>query len=54
VRLKNIDRAVADRVYASFDLSDPAGGDPRFGETTCRLTKIVRAEPAASLFAAPR
>ena len=28
--------------------------DPRFGETTYRLTKIVRAEPPASLFEAPR
>jgi hypothetical protein len=27
--------------------------DPRFGETTYRLTKIVRAEPPASLFEAP-
>jgi hypothetical protein len=28
--------------------------DPRFGDTTYRLTKIVRAEPPASLFEAPR
>jgi hypothetical protein len=28
--------------------------DPRFGDTTYRLTKIVRAEPSASLFEVPR
>lgn len=28
--------------------------DPRFGETTYRLTKITRAEPLESLFEAPR
>ncbi|MDT5293477.1 MAG: hypothetical protein QOJ76_357, partial [Acidobacteriota bacterium] len=27
--------------------------DPRFGETTYRLTNITRAEPAASLFQVP-
>jgi len=27
--------------------------DPRFGETTYRLTNIVRAEPAAELFQVP-
>jgi hypothetical protein len=27
--------------------------DPRFGETTYRLTNIVRADPAASLFEVP-
>ena len=29
-------------------------GDPRFGETTFRLTNILRGEPAAELFQLPQ
>jgi hypothetical protein len=48
-------RIVSERWYAPSlkVIVESRRSDPRFGETSYRLTKIVRAEPAPSLFEVP-